>query len=129
MSSSTSNMEEHFNTFVQSHPEATYEEWIGDMNPQAKEECLLEGLGGEILIDSQYYTKDSTHRQWWNEHLAGQRRQVPAADAIDEEADTDAANGVISDLLGGATSQATPPGSPSKETKTFPVDQDLLSFD
>lgn len=123
-------MEEHFHSFVQSHPGASYEEWVEDWNPEAKEDCLLEGLGGELLIDSKYYTEDNVNRQLWNSNVDS-RHQVPAATAVAT------CNGILSDLLGGgelaASSQLTPPTSPAKANKdsdnSFPLDQDLMSFD
>lgn len=127
----TLDMEEHFHSFVENHPQATYEEWIGDLHPNAKEECLLEGLGGEILIDSEYYEAENGHRQLWNKNLAGKRVEVPATVSNAEplaDGEESSANLMITDLLG--TSQLTPPGSPAnKEGSNFPLEKDLMSFD
>mmetsp|Transcript_66062 Transcript_66062/g.184697 ORF Transcript_66062/g.184697 Transcript_66062/m.184697 type:complete len:123 (+) Transcript_66062:115-483(+) len=119
-----SNIEKQFNEFVSSNPTGTYEEWIGSLHPEAKEKCLLEGLGGEIIIDQEYYTEDNDHRKLWNEHLDKKRTQVPAIPSGCDSSDNH--DSAIFDLLGDGEAMLSPPSSPKKDMSP---DQDLLSFE
>ena len=116
------NIGKKFTEFVSSHPQGTYEEWIGSLHPEAKEKCLLEGLGGEILIDQEYYAEDNEHRQMWNSHLDNKRMEAPAAPkSCDSSENHDSA--MITDLLGDGEFMISP------TSKKVSLEQDLLSFD
>ena len=117
-----SQIETKLNEFIASHPKAAYEEWIGTLHPEAKESCLLEGLGGEILIDQEYYAEDSEHRNVWNSRMEDGSRKVPATPSGSESTD----DLEIFDLLGDKEKIACPSWSPS--TVVSP-DVDLMSFD
>jgi hypothetical protein len=118
------NIETQFNEYVSSHPTGTYEEWIGTLHPEAKEKCLLEGLGDEIIIDQDYYSEDNDHRKMWNEHLDSKRVGAPATPSgCDASDDYDSA---MIDLLGDGEAMLSPPTSPKKNVS---LDDDLLSFD
>ena len=123
MSSSQKNqIETKLNEFIASHPKAAYEEWIGTLHPEAKENCLLEGLGGEIIIDQEYYAEDSVYRNVWNSHVEDGHRKVPATPSGSESSD----DVEIFDLLGDKEKITSPVRSPS--TPLSP-DVDLMSFD
>lgn len=118
-------IEKKFDEFVSSHPRGTYEEWISTLHPEAKEKCLLEGLGGEILIDPEYYAEDNEHRKLWNAHLDSKRTMVPATPTSSDNSENhDSA--IITDLLGDGEAMVSPAGSPSQKAS---VEKDLLSFD
>jgi len=117
-------IEQKLKEFISSHPEGIYEEWIGSIHPEAKENSLLEGLGGGILIiDQEYYAEDSEHRTLWNDRIEDSRRKVPATPTGSESAD----DVEIFDLLGDKNEKVS-------TTTSFPSspvspDVDLLSFD
>ena len=119
-----SNIEQQFKEFIASHPTGTYEEWIGSLHPESKEKCLLEGLGGELLIDQEFYAEDNEHRLIWNSHLDNKRTEVPSSPAGSESGDHDSA--MIADLLGDGDAMVSPLSSPRREVSP---DEDLLSFD
>ena len=69
-------IESHLETFLNTHSEATYEEWISDLHPEnVHEGKLLEGMGKEL--DHRFYVAESDHRLLWNRNLGGVRREVP----------------------------------------------------
>jgi hypothetical protein len=114
-------LEKKLNEYISSHPEGVYEEWIGTLHPEAKEDCLLEGLGGEILIDQEYYAEDSEHRNLWNTRVEDQKRKVPST-PVGSESNDDVE---IFDLLGDKEKISSPWAS---ATQVSP-DVDLMSFD
>lgn len=120
-----SNIEKQFNEFVSSHPTGTYEEWIGALHPEAKEKCLLEGLGGELIIDQEYYAEDNVHRLLWNAHLENKRMEVPSSPAGSEAGDNHDST-MIADLLGDGDAMVSPLSSPRRDVAPG---EDLLSFD
>ena len=123
-------IEKEFYEFVSSHPSGTYEEWIGSLHPEAKEKCLLEGLGGEIIIDQEYYQENNDHRKMWNEHLDQKRVEAPSMPrAFDSSSDAASNNNdsAMLDLLGDGEEMVSPPMSPNN--KSVGVDDDLLSFE
>ena len=60
---------QHLQEFLQTNPQATYEEWIQDLHP---DNVYEEG------IDHRFYVHDSDHRLLWNELLDGDRTYVAA---------------------------------------------------
>jgi hypothetical protein len=77
-------VKDHLESFLQEHPDASYENWIEELHPEnAHEGLLLEGLGK--TLDHRLYVEDSDHRKLWNESLTNDndgntcsRRFVPA---------------------------------------------------
>jgi hypothetical protein len=68
-------IESHLESFLELHPEATYEEWISDLHPENLHEgLLLEGLGKDL--DHRFYVAESDHRLLWNRNLGSIRREV-----------------------------------------------------
>jgi hypothetical protein len=91
-------VKDHLQSFLQEHPDASYEAWIEELHPEnAHEGLLLEGLGK--TLDHRFYVQDSDHRKLWNESLRSDngntctRRFVPARTAKVDKAD------VVTDLL------------------------------
>lgn len=119
---SQNQIEQKLSEYISSHPDASYEEWIGAIHPEAKEKCLLEGLGGEILIDQEYYAEESEHRNLWNVHADQKRTKVPASPVGSESSD----DVEIVDLLGNKERIISPAASPSRKVSP---EEDLMSFD
>ena len=85
----------------------------------------MEGLGGELIIDQEFYAEDNEHRLIWNSQLDNKRSEVPLSPAGSESGDNhDSA--MIADLLGDGDAMVSPLSSPRREVSP---DEDLLSFD
>jgi hypothetical protein len=121
MLNTDSGIETELNNYLSSQPEGTYEEWIRTLHPEAKENVLLEGLGG--LIDPEFYAEDNHHRNIWNSHSANKRQQVPSTPVGSESSD----DVEIFDLLGDKQTIISA-AAVSPSTNVSP-DVDLLSFD
>ena len=63
----------HLEEYLITHPDATYEQWIGNLHP----ENVLEGSGQDSVIDHRFYVEDSDHRILWNELIGEEREFVP----------------------------------------------------
>jgi hypothetical protein len=85
-------VKDHLESFLEEHPDASYEAWIEELHPENTHEgLLLEGLGK--TLDHRFYIEESDHRKLWNESLtsdngnACSRRFVPVRTAKVNKAD------------------------------------------
>lgn len=81
----------HLNEFLITHPNATYEEWIGKLHP---ENVTTTNGGGDsdesqptISIDHRFYVEESDHRRLWNEMIGDEREYVPVRSLSDKNQD------------------------------------------
>lgn len=65
----------HLTEYLITHPDATYEQWIGNLHP--------ENVESANVIDHRFYVEDSDHRKLWNENLGEERQFVPARSVND----------------------------------------------
>jgi hypothetical protein len=60
-------IESHIDSFLISHPHATYESWIQDLHPEnVQQGKILEDL---FVIDPRFYVESSDHRKLWNDRV------------------------------------------------------------
>mmetsp|Transcript_30024 Transcript_30024/g.45535 ORF Transcript_30024/g.45535 Transcript_30024/m.45535 type:complete len:326 (-) Transcript_30024:265-1242(-) len=77
----TQAMKDHLLEFVQKHPKASYEEWIGELHPENLHDGRLLDLPSKEL-DHRFYVKESDHRKMWNLHLDAKRQYVPSRSSM-----------------------------------------------
>jgi hypothetical protein len=88
-------IENHLRDFLEAKPEATYEDWIGDLHPDNVSEGTL--LADLKQVDMRFYVIDSDHRMLWNQTV-GEDRQVPPRTLVDKGTGAGAVDGPV-DLL------------------------------
>jgi hypothetical protein len=81
-------MELHLDSYLESHPDATYEEWIQDLHPENVQQGRI--FDDMWIIDSRFYVESSDHRQLWNQRVPHRRvlsRSYAPANATDPPVD------------------------------------------
>ena len=108
-------VQDHLDSFLEEHPDASYEEWIQDLHPENTYEdaVLLEGLDdsgkAKRAIDHRFYVEESDHRQLWNERC--QQDMLKATSSTDSTASS--THDPASPARAPTTSHGTVTSSPS----------------
>jgi hypothetical protein len=64
----------HLDSFLSTHPHATYEEWIYDLHPENVQQGKI--LDDLFTVDPRFYVQSSDHRLLWNDKVP--HKQVPS---------------------------------------------------
>jgi len=126
-------IDQNFESFMSTHPNSRYEDWIADLNPENKMDDML-GLG-DTIIDAKFYDPDNEYLKYWNSHLGPNMAPVQvssSSDASHRPEDGNESDGFLQlDLLSGDgenDSQASPTSTP-RRTKQVDPGEDLMKFD